>query len=112
MVDLIQVLIIVFAAFAWSRAYLRMKDKAITIGMFIFWSIIWLGIILVAIFPSVISSLSSLLGIGRGVDLAVYISIIVLFYLMFRLYVKMDSQSHELTKMTRELALMSAKKKR
>jgi hypothetical protein len=111
MLSIIQILLILFALFAWSRAFLRMRGKDISIGEFSFWSLIWSAVILISIFPDLISSLSVLLGIGRGTDLAIYVSIILLFYLMFRLYVKIDSQSREVTKLVREIAINNARVK-
>jgi hypothetical protein len=46
------------------------------------------------------------------VDLAMYAGVILLFYLMFRLYVKMDAQARETTKLVREIAIRNAKKKK
>jgi small membrane protein len=111
-ITIIQVVIILFALFAWSRAMLRLRDSNISIGEFSFWSLIWSVVIIVAIFPDLISNLSTIVGIGRGVDLALYASIILLFYLTFRLYVKIDAQSKETTKLVREIAIRDAKKKK
>ena len=109
---ILQILLILFALFAWSRAFLRMRGKNISIGEFFFWSLIWIAVILVGIFPNIIIVLSTFVGIGRGVDLVLYTSIVLLFYLMFRLYVKIDTQAKEMTKLVRELAIKNAKKKK
>jgi small membrane protein len=111
-ITIIQILIVLFVIFAWSRVFLRMRDKDIGLGEFILWSIIWVTILIITIFPVTINFLSGIVGIGRGIDLAVYTSIILLFYLMFRLYVKADSQNRELTKVVRELAIKNVKKKK
>ena len=111
-VTLIQVLLVLFALFAWSRAFLRLKNKSMGIGGFAFWSIIWIAIILIGIFPSILYFPSLILGIGQGIDLAIYVSIILLFYLTFRVYVKIDAQNKEVTKLVREIAIRDARKKR
>jgi hypothetical protein len=112
MISIVQILIIIFVIFAWSRAFLRMRGKSISIGEFLFWSFIWIAIIFMAIFPDVVSGLSNMVGVGRAVDLVMYISVTLLFYLLFRLYVKIDIQSKEITKLVRELAIKNAKKKK
>lgn len=109
MLTIIQILLILFAVFAWSRAFLRMRSKNISIGEFSFWSLIWSAVIIIGIVPEIISKLSAIVGIGRGTDLAIYVGIILLFYLMFRLYVKVDSQNREVTKLVREIAIRDAK---
>lgn len=111
MISIIQIFLIVFALFAWSRAFLRMRGKSISIGEFLFWSFIWSAIIVIGLFPGLITVISELVGIGRGIDLAIYVGIVLLFYLMFRLYVKVDSQSIEITKLVREIAIKDAKLK-
>ena len=110
MITIIQILMILFALFAWSRAALRLRDKEIPIGEFIFWSIIWVAVIVFSILPGILGWISTLLGIGRATDMAIYVSIIVLFYLVFRLYVKFDSQSQDITRVVREISLKKKKK--
>lgn len=112
MITLIQVLMIIFALFAWSRAALRLKDKDIKPGEFIFWSLIWVSVITVSLIPKIIEIISSIVGIGRATDLAVYVSIIILFYLIFKIYVKVESQNQQMTKLVREIAIGHVKKKR
>ncbi len=109
MVDPIQIIVIIFAVFAWSRAVLRFKDGKITLGELVLWSVIWTAVLVVAIIPGLTSSVAGLVGIKRGIDVAVYFSIIILFYLIFRLYVKAETQQHEITKLVRELALRRKK---
>jgi len=101
---------IIFAAFALSRVFLRYRDKSITITELIFWSLVWIGVAAVALFPNIFTTLSKIAGIGRGVDILLYSGMIILFYLMFRLYVKIDGQQKDITKLVRELALQKKKK--
>ena len=108
-ITLIQVLIIIFALFAWSRAMLRLKSNNISIGEFSFWSMLWIIVILVSLFPVLIGRLSEIAGVGRAVDMVVYVSIIILFYLIFRLYVFIDSRNTEVTTLVRELAIRDAR---
>ena len=110
--EIIQILIAIFALFALSRAVLRFKDNKLTINEMIFWIVVWIGVILVSFLPSLTSLLSEVLGIGRGMDVVVYIGIVVLFYLIFRLYVKLEGVEKEVTFVVRKLALNSKNKKK
>ena len=103
--EIIQIIIILFALFAFSRAALRARDRKIKQNEFIFWSIIWIAIIIVAFIPGITGIFAKPFGIGRGADFAVYISLIALFYLMFRLYVKAEKIEKDITKLVREIAL-------
>jgi len=108
--QIIQIIGILFALFAYSRTSLRFKDKRITAKEFLFWTIVWVGVIIVAIIPGVMSGLSRFLGIGRPIDIIVYASIIILFYLIFRIYVKIEDVEQNITKIVRETAIRRKKK--
>jgi hypothetical protein len=110
MITILQVIMIIFALFAWSRAFLRIRDKEISVREFLFWSTIWVTTITVAVYPDVMWAITDLLGIGRAVDVLIYVSILLLFYLMFRVYVNTEKQSQQITKLVRELALKKRKK--
>jgi len=110
--ELIQVIIIIFALFALSRVFLRFKDNKLSKNEFMFWVLVWLAVIITAIIPSIISALSQKFGIGRGMDLLVYISILVLFYLIFRLYVKTERIEKEITVIVRKTAMNTPRKKK
>ena len=103
--EMIQILIVLFALFAYSRVVARTKDKKVSFNEFIFWSVLWIGIIAVALVPSVTSPFASLFGIGRGADFVVYLSIIALFYLIFRVYVKAEKIEKNITRLVREISL-------
>ena len=110
--EIIQVVIIIFALFALSRAFLRFKDNKLTKNEFIFWILLWVVVIIISVIPSVTSPISNVFGIGIGIDLIVYLSIIILFYLIFRLYVKLESVEKEITMVVRKIALNPKNKKK
>ena len=101
---LLQIIIIIFAVFALSRSLLRIRDKEISRFQFLFWVLVWLTLILVTLIPDTARILSKPLGIDRAVDFMVYFSIILLFYLIFRIYVKVEKISQDLTKLVRQMA--------
>ena len=111
MVSLIQIIVVVFAVFAISRAIIRFKDKKISPLSMVFWSVLWIAAIIVILLPGTSFFFANLLGIQRGADFVVYISIIVIFYLLFRLYVKIDTVEKNVTKLVREVAVKKGKKK-
>jgi len=110
--EVIQVLIVVFALFALSRAFLRFKDNKLTKNEFIFWALIWVFAIVISFIPNTLGAVSKWLGIGRGADLIIYVSIIIIFYLVFRLYVKLESAEKEITSVVRKIAIHGNDKKK
>ncbi|MFC1690537.1 DUF2304 domain-containing protein [Nanoarchaeota archaeon] len=110
--EYIQIILLIFGLFALSRAVIRYKKKDISIKELLFWGIIWLAVIVFSIMPNSLNYLSRFFGIGRPIDLLIYGSIILLFYLIFRLYVKIDNIEQEITKVTRATAINKEKKKK
>ena len=74
----IQIVIILFTLFVISRAFLRYKEKNISLIEFILWALLWIGIIIAALLPQTTTFLAKILGVGRGVDAVLYLAIIVL----------------------------------
>ena len=107
----IEIILTIFALFAWSRAILRFRIKMISQKEFIFWTIVWLSAIMIVFIPGKTTALALLLGMKRGLDAMVFIAIIVLFYTVYRLYVKVNETEIEITKLVRQIALNSKVKK-
>ena len=58
--ELIQIIAILFALFALSRAMLRLKDKSMNAAQFVFWGVLWAAVIVVAIVPEITLFFSNL----------------------------------------------------
>lgn len=110
--EIIQVIALIFALFALSRAVLRFKDNRLTKNEFIFWALVWFVVIIVSLIPNVLGLFSNVLGIQRGMDLIIAVSIIVLFYLIFRLYVQLEGVKREITAVVRKVALEDKSKRK
>ena len=109
---LLQGVAIAFALFALSRSVLRFRDGQTTLKEFILWASIWIIVIIISLFPDVTYFFAKAFGINRGVDLVIYVSITALFYLMFRLYIKLDRVEKSITLLTRHDAIKNVKKKK
>jgi len=101
---LFQVLFIIIVAFSVSRAILRFKEKSLNLGGIIFWILVWGVGSVVVFYPGVSSTLAKTFGIGRGSDLVLYLSVILLFYLSYRIYVKLAGLSQKLDLLIRKLS--------
>jgi len=110
MISILQIVVVLFALFALSRAFLRFKDSKITKKELALWAIVWIAAIIVILIPGTTSIVAKMLGVTRGADVVVYFSIILLFYLVFRVYVKLESIEQEITKVVREVAIKKKKK--
>ena len=75
----------------------------------LFWIIFWVAIASVVSVPNVTQQIADVLGIGRGVDLVMYLSIAILFFLVFKLYIQIESMRRSLTEIARKKTIDSIK---
>lgn len=104
-----QIFFVLFALFALSRVVIKFKKKEIPVRWFVLWLVFWIAAAIVVALPQTTTILAEKVGIGRGVDLVVYFSIFVLFYLSFRIFVKMEKIEKTITKMAEKNALQEFK---
>ncbi len=109
---LLQILAAIFTLFALSRAYLRFKERKLSSFAFIFWFIVWIAGVLAILFPETTTQLSRLVGIGRGADAILYASIVVIFYMIFRIYIRIEDTQKQITEVSRKVALLNASRKK
>lgn len=99
-----------FILFAISRAVLRYRDGAMSWRELAFWLLFWAGALTVVIWPGETARFADLLGIQRGADAVVYASVILVYYLVFRIYIKLNVIGHDITRLVRALAVEEAEK--
>lgn len=110
MVQVIQILGVLFATFALLNVYLSYRKNAITTYSFVLWSFVWCATLVVALYPNILRFVSNIFQIGRSIDALIYISIVVLFYLIFKVFVRLDDMNREMTKLVRLIALQDMQK--
>lgn len=101
---LLKMITALFVFFAISRTYLRFKDRSLGVISFVLWSVIWLLALVFVFDPNLSNIIAKTAGLGRGADAAFLLSIVMLFYLIFRLYVKIDTIDKHLTTLVIELS--------
>jgi len=106
-----QILVTVFVIFAFSRVILRFKEGKISLVAMVAWLLLWTTVEIIIWEPKTTTSLAQILGIGRGADLIIYGSLVVLFYLVFRIYVKLEDIERQITTLVRKIALSNKPKK-
>jgi len=101
----IQFLIIAFALLVISRIILGFKRRKIAFKSLLFWLGLWLAIPIVFLLPQTANYLAKILGFERGADPAIYFSILLIFYLIFRIFVRLEKNENDITAIAREIAL-------
>ena len=102
---------LLFILFAVSRTILRFKDGSITTGEMVFWVLFWATGAIALLLPGKTDQIAHLFGATSGVNIIIYVSIILIYYLVFRIYIKINALSHELTRLIRSLAINEETKK-
>jgi len=102
---LIQILLSLFILFAVLKILGRFRVKEINAGPLVFWLIFWFVVGVVVWQPNLSTEVANRLGVGRGSDLVLYVSAAVLFYVIFRLTVRLEKIEKNITKVVRETAL-------
>ena len=106
---LIQIVLVLFAAFAILRVLGRFRDGVIRLPECLLWTSLWVGVAVVVLEPSLTQRLARVLGVGRGVDAVFYLSFVLLFYLVFRVHMRIRGLERQITELVRKFALLSAK---
>jgi hypothetical protein len=107
MIELYQVIAIILGLIAILYSIIRFRDGKMSIGMFLLWILIWLIIIIISLYPNDTNYLASYTGIGRGLDFVLILGILVCFYLIFKMYNKIENIEEELTDLVREIAIQN-----
>ena len=104
--DILEIIVIIFALFAFSRVLLRFKDNAISWRKFLFWTLIWIVLMVVTLLRRKLGFIADLTDIGDPFKVVAILSIIMLFYLVFRLYVQLDKTEQDIFRRVWGLSLL------
>ena len=107
--SLLQILAIIFCLFALWRVVAKFRRQEIKPVELSMWLIFWLAVAVAFITPESLTKLANLLGIGRGADLVLYVAVVAVFYLMFRIFVRLEKMERDITKVVRKNALENKK---
>lgn len=102
---LIQILLVVFFLFALFKVVSRFKAGDLSSVGMAGWVIFWVLATAVVILPDSTSYLAKIVGITRGADLVVYVALAVIFFIIFKLMVRIEILNRDITKLTRKISL-------
>jgi hypothetical protein len=94
------------AAIVISKSYVDFRNKIESLPVFIFWIVTWAAIVVVALFPWIIDSLLFSFGGGRtGLGTVLGMGLVFMFFIVYRMHVKIQQLEQNLTKTIQEFAL-------
>jgi hypothetical protein len=101
-----KVFALVLAAIAISKSYVDFRSRLESLQVFLFWLFTWLVIVVVALFPSIVDYIIAAFGAGRaGLGTFFGMGLVFLYFIAYRMYVKIGRVEQKLTKTVQELAL-------
>jgi hypothetical protein len=97
---------LLLAGVSISKSYVDFRARRESLQLFLFWSITWIGIVVIALYPPIVDILLSRFG-GGGAGIGTFfgMSIVFLFFVVYRMYVKLERIEQKLTKTIQEIAL-------
>ncbi len=89
----------------FAHVLTQYRRRTIAAGAAVLWSLLWIAGAVLVLWPDLSSRLASAVGVGRGVDLILYIAILAVFYILFRVMVRLESIERSITDIVRKDAL-------
>lgn len=105
MIIIFQGLFIIFSIFAVFSIIKKKSDQKLGPKGSTFWILFWILADIAVLWPNSTTVIANSFGIGRGADFILYISIALIFFLLFRLHIKIESLSRDVTEVVRKNAL-------
>ena len=105
----LQGFLLLFFLFALGRTAHQFSRRRVPAFWALAWAMVWLGAGIVVLLPQTADMLARLVGVGRGADMVMYLALVLLFYLLFRLYAKLEGMEREISVLVRKIALASSK---
>ncbi|KZX15740.1 DUF2304 domain-containing protein [Methanobrevibacter filiformis] len=106
---LYQILVIIVAIIAIAIAFRSFKNTRVSLTTFILWVILWLVLIVFTVLPESSAILANIFGIQRGLDVLIIFALIGAYYLIFRLFIKLEKIQQNLTELVRFIAIENEK---
>lgn len=102
---LYQILVVIIVVFAILLVFDRFHEKKTSLQTFVLWAVLWFVLAIFALFPESSTDLANLIDIGRGLDLVIIFGIIGSYYLIFRIYLKLEKMDQDITDLIRKISM-------
>lgn len=109
MITIFQTIFSIFALSAIIAVFRKRQEGLLGPKGLFFWVFFWLLAGVAFWWPNSTTILANSLGIGRGADLVIYVSLVIIFYLLFKLHIKLESVGRDIAKVVGKKAIEDKK---
>lgn len=107
----IQILITLVSCYIIVKAFQNARKKNVSFSMAFVWSLFWIAMIVLVWQPQLTDTLAAYLRVGRGADAVFYLALVLIFYLLFKIFVRLEHMNTEITTLVREIAILEREQK-
>ena len=101
-----QIFSVLLALVAISKSYVDFRARLESLSMFLFWVVTWTAIVAVALVPSLVDVLLNFSTRGSaGLGTFFGMGLVFLYFVVYRIYVKIERIEQNLTKAIQKIAL-------
>lgn len=100
-----QIILLLLSIIGIALGIFRYRNESFSNSVFALWTFVWIIIMIVTLFPAITTHFANLFGIGRGLDSVYIVSILFLFYIVFKLYNKIEQQKKRINELVSQLTL-------
>lgn len=101
----IQIVLGLIALAGVVSALVRYRAHRLSARAFWLWAGFWIAAGVLVLAPDLTTFLAEKLNVGRGADLTMYLGLLVSFYVIFRVYQRIESLERQITLLVREIGL-------
>lgn len=102
----IQILITLVSVGIIVKACAKVRTREVHIQTLMAWILFWIAVIALVWQPNLTDYLAHFLQVTRGADAVFYLSLVGIFYLLFRIFIRLERMDQEVTTLVREIALL------
>lgn len=103
---LLKIIAVSLGLLAMGKTLIDYRKKEETFTVALFWTLLWILIIVIAVNPALIDSTTEMLSGKRGtVGQIVGVGFVFIIYVLYRIYLKVQRNEQKITRLVRRLAL-------
>jgi small membrane protein len=107
---LMQYVLIILGGLGLLNLFVQLTKKNISVSNSLKWFVTCLAMIIIAIDPEISNRMANLFGIGRGADLIMYAAFVFVFFLIFKILLRLNKIDKQISKLVTHIAVKDAKK--